>query len=306
MEEVGAVSQRAAVGHRPRGLQRRTATPGTTSRTTRPVPRLPLGRGRPGRHLRRQAAALLRPGAVERARPDPQGAAVRPDQQRGQPRRGRQGVLLLPRQHADALVHEVPLQVPAGGLSLRRPGRDQPAAQPRTSSEYELLDTGVFDEDRYFDVFVEYAKATPDDILIQITRRQPRPEAAALHVLPTSGFATPGPGTARPEQPVPAGAIDEAARHDGDRSATHPKLGRLALPATATAVPTLLFTENETNTAAGLRQAEPPARTSRTASTTTSSHGQQRAVNPDQTGTKAAAHYRLDVGPARPARVACA
>ena len=57
--------------------------------------------------LRRPAAALLRARAVERAGPDPQGAAVRPDQRRGQPRRGRQGVLLLPRRHADALVHEV-------------------------------------------------------------------------------------------------------------------------------------------------------------------------------------------------------
>ena len=66
--------------------------------------RLPLGRGRPRRRLRRQAAALLRARAVERRRPDPEGAAVRPHQQRGQPRRGRQGVLLLPRRDADALV----------------------------------------------------------------------------------------------------------------------------------------------------------------------------------------------------------
>ena len=60
--------------------------------------------------------------------------AVRPDQQRGQPRRGRQGVLLLPRQHADALVHEVPLQVPAGRVPLRRPRRDQPRPRPAASS----------------------------------------------------------------------------------------------------------------------------------------------------------------------------
>ena len=99
-----------------------------------PLARLSLGRGRPGRHLRRPAAALLRAGPVERQRPDPQGAAVRPDQQRGQPRRGRQGVLLLPRQHADALVHEVPLQVPAGGVSLRRPGRRRTAGAAATSS----------------------------------------------------------------------------------------------------------------------------------------------------------------------------
>ena len=63
---------------------------------------------------------------VERARPDPERAPVRPHQQRGEPRRGRQGVLLLPRQHADPLVHEVSLQVPAAGVSLPGPDRDQP------------------------------------------------------------------------------------------------------------------------------------------------------------------------------------
>ena len=83
---------------------------------------------------RRPAAAVLRAGAVERRRSDPQGAAVRPDQQRRQPRRGRQGVLLLPRQHADALVHEVPVQVPAARRSVRRPGRDEPAARPDRAS----------------------------------------------------------------------------------------------------------------------------------------------------------------------------
>ena len=77
-----------------------------------------------------QPAALLRAGPVEREGPDPQGAAVRPDEQRGEPRRGRQGVLLLPRLDADPLVHEVSLQVPAGGLSVRRPRRDQPAPEP--------------------------------------------------------------------------------------------------------------------------------------------------------------------------------
>ena len=69
-------------------------------------PRLPLGRGRPRRHQRRQAAAVPGAGPVERARPDPEGAPVRPDQRRGQPRRGRQGVLLLRRQPADAQLHQ--------------------------------------------------------------------------------------------------------------------------------------------------------------------------------------------------------
>ena len=119
--------------------------------------------------------------------PDPQGAAVRPDQQRGQPRRGCQGVLLLPRQDADPFVHEVPLQVSAGGLS-RTTTWSRPTAPRPAGLEYELLDTGVFEQDRYFDVFVEYAKASPEDILIQITVAQPRSGAGELHVLPTLWF----------------------------------------------------------------------------------------------------------------------
>ena len=58
----------------------------------------------------------------------------------------------------------------------------------RSDFEYELLDTGVFNEDRYFDVFVEYAKGAPEDILIQITVNNRGPETATLHVLPTLWF----------------------------------------------------------------------------------------------------------------------
>ena len=136
-------------------------------------------------------------GAVERARPDPQGAAVRPDRQRGQPRRGRQGVLLLPRLHADALLHEDALQVSAGGVPLRATWSTRTGGAARSEPEYELLDTGVFDDDRYFDVFVEYAKADADDILIRITVDQPRARAGAARTCcRRSGSATPGPGAA--------------------------------------------------------------------------------------------------------------
>jgi len=58
----------------------------------------------------------------------------------------------------------------------------------RQEFEYELLDTGVFDQDRYFDVFVEYAKASPEGLLIQITVENRGPEPATLHVLPTLWF----------------------------------------------------------------------------------------------------------------------
>ena len=85
----------------------------------RALARVSLGRGRHRRHLRRPAAAVLRARAVERRRSDPQGAHVRPDRQRGQPRRGREGVLLLPRQRAEPRVHEVPVQVSAACVPVR-------------------------------------------------------------------------------------------------------------------------------------------------------------------------------------------
>ena len=97
--------------------------------------RLSLERGRPGRHLRRAAAAVLRAGAVERPRPDPEGARIRPHRQPGQPRRGRQGVLLLPRRDALATAscaistsirrREYPYQL-AGGRE-RAPQPQRPA-----------------------------------------------------------------------------------------------------------------------------------------------------------------------------------
>ena len=124
-------------------------------------------------HLRRQAAAVLRAGAVERRRPDPQGAAVRPDQHRGQPRRGRQGVLLLPRQHAHALLHA------AGSTSTRSAAfpYDDLVATNRARgrrTEYELLDTGVFDDDRYFDVVSSTPRPAPRTCSVRITVDQPR------------------------------------------------------------------------------------------------------------------------------------
>ena len=114
-----------------------TATPGTTSRTTTPAARLPLERGRPGRRLRRPADALPRARALERRRPDPQGAPLRPDRPRGQPRRGRQGVLVVPRRHAHPLLD-------APGATTTRSGRSRTPSWCRTrraggdDPEYEL------------------------------------------------------------------------------------------------------------------------------------------------------------------------
>ncbi|HEY1251444.1 MAG TPA: glucosidase [Thermoanaerobaculia bacterium] len=163
--------------------------------------------------------------------------------------------------------------------------------RPRTEPEYELLDTGVFADGRYFDVFVEYAKASPEDVLIRITACNRGPDAAELHLLPTLWFrntwAYAPAGAAKPmlvEAPG-AGRVPTVA-------ATHPELGRLWWRL-ETAAP-LLFTENETNTERlfGAPNASPYVKD---AFHEYLVRGRTDAVNPEKSGTKAAAHYRLRV-----------
>ena len=119
-------------------------------------------------------------GAVERKRSDPQGAAVRPDRPGGKSRRRREGAVLLPRQLAHAFVLQGALQISAGGISRTRSWWKKTAAAGAACRSSKSLDTGVFDDGKYFDVFVEYAKNSPDDVLIKITianrssRQRPR------------------------------------------------------------------------------------------------------------------------------------
>lgn len=162
----------------------------------------------------------------------------------------------------------------------------------RQEFEYELLDTGVFDRDRYFDVFVEYAKESPEDILIQITIHNRGPEAAELHVLPTLWFRNlwSWPGSAdRPglqQSPgQPGWSVVKAA---------DPRLGERHLYCEGNAP--LLFTENQTNTQRifGVPNQSPYVKDSINDYLV---HGREGAVNPDNKGTKVAAHYRLTVGP---------
>ena len=153
--------------------------------------------------------------------------------------------------------------------------------------EYELLDTGVFDQNRYFDVFVEYAKAGPEDILVEITVCNRGPEAATLHVLPTLWFRNTwswGNGATRP-------SLRRTAQ--GVIAATHPVLGERFF--SCDGAEALLFTENETNTE---RLSGTPNRTPyvKDAFDNYLVHGRRDAVNPEQAGTKAAAHYPLTVG----------
>ena len=157
----------------------------------------------------------------------------------------------------------------------------------RHDFEYELLDTGVFDQDRYFDVFVEYAKASPEDVLIQITVSNRGPEAAALHVLPTIWFRNVW--SAGGKMPRPAMKYVDA----GTIAVSHAELGERRFHADG--APEWLFTDNETNTE---RFGHGPNATPYVKDGINNYvvHGQRNAVNPARTGTKAAAHYSITVG----------
>ena len=171
----------------------------------------------------------------------------------------------------------------------------------RNEFEYELLDTGVFSGDRYCDVFVEYAKKSTDDILIQITACNRGPEATELHVLPTlwcrndwaSWITTPAEKPTLQQVDGPAGASTVAL--------THPVLGVYHLHCEGT-VP-LLFTENETNHAKLHLDYPDAGPYLKDGINDCVVHGRQDAVNPDRRGTKAAAHYRLQVGAGQTATV---
>src|SRR6516162_8786199 len=113
----------------------------------------------------------------------------------------------------------------------RRRGRDQP--------EFELLDTGIFDEDRYFDVFVEYAKAGPDDLLMCVTAHNRGPDAAALHLLPQVWFRHTWSWRSGSDRPA------LAAEGNGVMAARQPQLGDYRVHGDGET--TLLFCDNETN-----------------------------------------------------------
>lgn len=156
----------------------------------------------------------------------------------------------------------------------------------REELEYELLDTGIFDEDRYFDVFVEYAKADPEDTLIRISVHNRGPEAAPIHILPTLWFRNTWSWEHDSAKPV-MGQVD------GNKIyASHNSLGSYTLQCEGASE--LLFTENESN---ALRLWNQPNSSSyvKDAFHRYVISGEMAAVNPAKTGTKAAAHYVLNV-----------
>jgi hypothetical protein len=156
----------------------------------------------------------------------------------------------------------------------------------REQFEYELLDTAVFNDDRYFDVFMEYAKEGPEDLLIRITAHNRGPERATLRLLPTLWFRNTWSSGEDIEKPSLRAVAPDIIQ------ASHPELGDYWLHCDGR--PELLFTENETNTQHlwGQPNASPFVKDS--------FHdyliaGDRGAVNPAQVGTKAAAHYAVEV-----------
>ena len=167
---------------------------------------------------------------------------------------------------------------------------EENARRGRPQPEYELLDTGVFDGDRYFDVTVEYAKGGVDDLLIRVTAVNRGPEAAELHLLPTLWFRNTWSwdvGAARPQLQATASAPGQVVI-----AARHQTLGARWLHAEG--APELLFTENETNFP---RLFGVPARSPYVKDGINERvvGGKEDAVNSARVGTKAAAWYRASV-----------
>ncbi len=166
-----------------------------------------------------------------------------------------------------------------------RCGKDQP--------EFELLDTGVFDEDRYFDVFVEYAKVSAEDVLMLITAHNRGPDVAVLHVVPQIWFRN----TWSWEKGSPRPAL--MLEPDGSVSARHPQLGEYRIYAQGN--PSWLFCDNETN--APRLYGGTLAGYFKDAVQECIVQGNGKAVNPEKTGTKAGAHFEFTVPSGRAATV---
>jgi hypothetical protein len=155
--------------------------------------------------------------------------------------------------------------------------------------EYELIDTGVFDEHRYFDVFVEYAKGDPEDLLMRVTVANRGPEAATIHLLPTVWFRNTWSWRDDAERP----AIRRL--HPGSSAAARAETRRYGgRDVHFDGAPDLLFTENDTNTGKLFGTPDGP-RFAKDGFHEAVVHGRTEAVNADGVGTKAAAHYAFDV-----------
>ncbi len=188
------------------------------------------------------------------------------------------------------------------------PQREYPYAQlvaenarrGRGDLEYEITDTDAFDQQRYFDVFVEYAKNAPDDILIRITVENRGPDEALLHLLPTLWFRNTWSWGRSGEGYWPKPRIEQSG--DGAALARHESLGLFQFAVENGG--RFLFTDNETNTAR-LFGTEDTARFAKDAFHEYVVRGRGEAVNAQGYGTKTAAHLKLNVAAGGQAVVRC-
>jgi hypothetical protein len=166
----------------------------------------------------------------------------------------------------------------------------------KSDREFELVDTGIFNESRYFDVFVEYSKCSPDDVLIRISVTNRGREPAPIHVLPTLWFRNTwswGWDNRRPSLSLFPG--DSSTNPQlGRILAQHPELNQYLLYCKEAGE--FLFTENETNNER-LFGVPSPSPYVKDAFHSYVLNGNQSAVNPKNTGTKFAAHYRRNIQP---------
>src|SRR6266699_2432567 len=174
-------------------------------------------------------------------------------------------------------------------------GSEENHRRGKLASEFELIDTGIFNEDRYFDVIVEYAKADVEDILIKITAINRGPETASLNLLPTIWFRNTWSwnqnGTAKPN----LGKVK-----DGVIELNVNGLGKRWLYCDDS--PELLFTENDTNTQR-LFNSTKGSHFVKDGINDFIIHGSHEAVNSEHVGTKAAANYKLTIAPGETATI---
>ena len=196
--------------------------------------------------------------------------------------------------HMRAVYHYPQAEFPYARL------REENGRRGRNESEFELEDTGVFAENRYFEVAVEYAKAGPNDLLIEISATNRGPEPARLHLLPTLWFRNTWSWGCKHEGCELKPRLLQLA--PGHVQTHHESLGRFfwEVEPDPTGHAPLLFTENETNTQKlfGSENAGPHVKDALHEYVV---HGRTRAVNPKRTGTKVAAHRVLDLAPGQTA-----
>jgi hypothetical protein len=165
---------------------------------------------------------------------------------------------------------------------------DENRRRTKNDPEFELLDTGIFDENRYFDVQVEYAKASSEDILIKISVSNRGPQSASLRLLPTVWFRNTWAWHGNKPRPH----LSKAEGNESLINVHHHRYGKRWLYCEGT--PELLFTDNETNTRKLFASADGP-RFAKDGINDYVVHAEREAVNPAGTGTKASADYKLRV-----------